>query len=193
MKTDTQPTFFATQADFRKWLKENHSKASELIVGFYKVGSGKPSMTWSESVDQAICFGWIDGIRKSIDKDSYLIRFTPRNPKSIWSTVNIRKVETLMDQGLMQAAGIAAHNLRKENKSGIYTYENKEIRLPDDFEKAFRLNEKAWAYFQSMPFSYRKPAIYWVMSARQEATRAKRFDELLRDSEAARKIKPLSY
>jgi uncharacterized protein YdeI (YjbR/CyaY-like superfamily) len=193
MNLATQPTFFTSQSDFRKWLEENHDKASELIVGFYKVGSGKPGMTWSESVDQAICFGWIDGIRKSIDKDSYFIRFTPRNPKSIWSAVNIRKVETLTAQGLMQAAGIAVHNLRKESKSGIYSYENKEIRLPDDFEKEFRLNEKAWAYFQSMPFSYRKPAIYWVMSARQETTRLKRLAELICDSEAARKIKPLSY
>jgi uncharacterized protein YdeI (YjbR/CyaY-like superfamily) len=193
MNLDIQPTFFARQSDFRKWLEQNHDSESELFVGYYKVGSGKPSMTWSESVDQAICFGWIDGIRKSIDADSYFIRFTPRNPKSIWSAVNIKKVETLTAQGLMKAAGIAAYNLRKAHKSGTYTYENKEIKLPEEFEKEFISNEKAWAYFQAMPFSYRKPAIYWVMSARQETTRNKRLDELIRDSEAGRKIKPLSY
>src|SRR3954469_8155502 len=117
MNLEVEPTFFADQCEFRKWLEENHEREAELIVGFYKVGSGKPSMTWSQSVDQALCFGWIDAVRKSIDQDSYLIRFTKRRPKSIWSAVNIKKVEELAKLGLMKPAGIAAFNLREESRS----------------------------------------------------------------------------
>ena len=123
MNLEVQPIFFATQSDFRKWLTKNHRKATELFVGFYKVDSGKPSMTWSQSVDQAICFGWIDGVRKSINKDSYFISFTPRKPTSIWSAVNIKKVEELTKKGLMQPAGLASFKLKKEHKSKIYAYE----------------------------------------------------------------------
>jgi uncharacterized protein YdeI (YjbR/CyaY-like superfamily) len=187
------PVFFANQYDFRKWLEENHQKETALLVGFYKVKSGKPSMSWSQSVDQAICFGWIDGIRKSIDQDSYCIRFTPRKPTSIWSAINIKKVEVLTKQGLMQAAGLEIFKLRKEHKSGIYAYENEAIKLPDDFEQKFKANNKAWTFFQSLPPSYHKPALKWVMSAKQETTRLKRLDELINDSEAERKIKSLSY
>src|SRR6187549_476911 len=129
MNLNVQPTFFATQSDFRKWLEKNHSKATELFVGFYKVDSGKPSMTWSESVDQAICFGWIDGVRKSIDKDSYFIRFTPRKPTSIWSAINIKKVEELTKQGLMQPAGLASFEKRTEGKSRIYSFEQEKVEL----------------------------------------------------------------
>lgn len=193
MNLNVQPAFFATQSDFRKWLERNHGKATELFVGFYKVGSGIPSMTWSQSVDQAICFGWIDGIRKSIDKDSYFIRFTPRKPTSIWSAVNIKKVEELSIQGLMQPAGLASFNFRKEHKSRIYAYEKEAIKLSDDFEKKFKANRKAWEFFQSLPPSYHKPAINWVMSAKQEATSIKRLEELINDSESGRKIKRLSY
>lgn len=193
MELDTAPQFFATQDDFRKWLEEHHDKATELVVGFYKVGTGKPSMTWSQSVDQAICFGWIDGIRKSIDHESYLIRFTPRNPKSIWSAVNIKKVEELTRQGLMTPTGLAAFNKRDEKKSAIYSYERDNYALSEAFEALFKANARAWEYFQSMPASYRRPSILWVMSAKQETTRVKRLNELIRDSEAGRKIKPLSY
>lgn len=193
MELDIAPQFFATQDDFRKWLEEHHDKATELVVGFYKVGTGKPSMTWSQSVDQAICFGWIDGIRKSIDHESYLIRFTPRNPKSIWSAVNIKKVEELTRQGLMTPAGLAAFNKRDEKKSAIYSYERDNYALSEAFEALFKANARAWEYFQSMPASYRRPSILWVMSAKQETTRVKRLNELIRDSEAGRKIKPLSY
>jgi uncharacterized protein YdeI (YjbR/CyaY-like superfamily) len=193
MNLEIKPTFFATQEHFRKWLEKNHSKASELFVGFYKVNSGKPSMTWSESVDQAICFGWIDGVRKSIDKDSYFIRFTPRKPTSIWSAVNIKKVEDLTKQGLMQPAGLASFKLRKEHKSKIYTYENEAIKLSADFEKKFKANKKAWEFFQSLPPSYHKSALNWVMTAKQEVTSIKRLEELITDSEAGRKIKRLSY
>jgi len=192
-KKSAQPTYFPTQATFRKWLQKNHQKAAELLVGFYKVGSGKQSMTWSESVDEALCFGWIDGIRKSIDEESYSIRFTPRKPKSIWSAINIKKIEELSKQGLMHPAGLAAFSRREENKSRIYSYEKEIATLSDDFLKIFKLNSKAWKYFQSLAPSYKNHAIHWVMTAKQETTKIKRLQELIRDSEAERKIKRLSY
>lgn len=193
MNLQTKPTFFATPLLFRKWLEKNYDKQTELIVGFYKVNSGKPSMNWSQSVDQALCFGWIDGIRKSIDNDSYLIRFTPRKPTSIWSAVNIKKVEELLEQGLMMPAGIASYNLRKDHKSKIYSYEIGEVKLSAEFEKTFKANKKAWTFFHSLPLSYRKPAINWVMSAKQPSTKIKRLHQLILDSESSRKIKSLSY
>ena len=188
-----RPTYFATQSDFRNWLAENHDRVSELIVGFYKVGSGKPSMTWSESVDQAICFGWIDGVRQSVDHESYFIRFTPRKPKSIWSGINIKKVEVLSSKGLMTPPGLAAFNISEKSKSKIYSYEKEETMLSAGYEKLFSVNKKAWSFFQAMPKSYKKTAVHWVMSAKQEATREKRLNELITDSEAGRKIKSLSY
>lgn len=179
-----QPTFFSKQSEFRKWLEKNHDKESELAVGFYKVGSGKPSMTWSESVDQALCFGWIDGVRKSIDKDSYQIRFTQRKPTSIWSAVNIQKMEELTKQGLMQPAGLASFEKRKESKSKIYSHEKAEVNFSPEFEKQFKANKKAWDYFELLAPSYRKTSTHWVMSAKQEATQIKRLSELIKDSEA---------
>jgi uncharacterized protein YdeI (YjbR/CyaY-like superfamily) len=131
--------FFATQADFRCWLEENHARESELSVGFYKVGSGKPSMSWSQSVDEALCFGWIDGVRRSIDVSSYAIRFTPRKSKSVWSAVNIAKVAELTEKGLMKSAGIAAFAKREESKSAIYAYENEAKQFSDEFEKQFKI------------------------------------------------------
>jgi uncharacterized protein YdeI (YjbR/CyaY-like superfamily) len=193
MNLEIQPVFFETQSDFRKWLEKNHNKSTEIYVGYYKVGSGKQNLTWSQSVDEAICYGWIDGIRKSIDINSYFIRFTPRKPNSNWSTVNIKKVENLSMLRLMKPAGITAFHLRKEKKSGIYSYENEEIKLSIEFEKLFKSNKIAWSYFQSLPQSYKKPSIRWVMSAKRQATCVKRLEELIRDSEAGRKIKPLSY
>jgi uncharacterized protein YdeI (YjbR/CyaY-like superfamily) len=177
------PIFFAKQSDFRKWLQKNHKKEMELLVGFYKVGSGKPSMTWSQSVDEALCFGWIDGVRKSIDEDSYQIRFTQRKPTSIWSAVNIQKIEVLTRQGLMQPAGVISFEKRTEGKSKIYAFENDEVKLSSAFENLFKTNKKAWDYFQSLAPSYRKPSTNWVMSAKQEATRIKRLNELIADSE----------
>ena len=159
-------------------------KETELLVGFYKVDSRKPSMTWSQSVDQALCFGWIDGVRKSIDKESYQIRFTPRKPKSIWSAVNIRKVEELIKQGLMQPAGYASIENRKENKSIIYSYENTVAEFSSEFEKQFKANKKAWDYFQSLAQSYKKPSINWVMNGKKEATKLKRLKQLIADSHA---------
>ena len=137
-------TFFADQAGFRKWLQKNHKKETELLVGFYKVGTGKPSMTWSQSVDEALCFGWIDGVRKSIDKDRYQIRFTQRKPTSIWSAVNIKKVEAFKKKGLMQPAGLASFEKRTETKSGLYSYEKDEAVFTPNFKKQFKANKKAW-------------------------------------------------
>lgn len=188
-----KPTFFATPADFRTWLAENHDKCSELLVGYYKVNSGKPSMSWSESVDQALCFGWIDGIRRSLDKDSYTIRFTPRKPRSIWSAVNLKKVEELSAQGLMAPAGLAAFSLRMESHSSIYSYEKAPAELSEAYWEQFKANPGALAFFQSMAPSYQRTAIHWVMSAKQETTRDKRMAELIRDCAAGKKIKPLSY
>ena len=140
-------------------------------------------MTWSESVDQALCFGWIDGIRKSIDEESYQIRFTPRKPTSIWSAVNIKKIEELIKKGLMFPAGIAAFENRKEYKSRIYTYENKPTEFPENFLEQFKSNKKAWEYFENLAPSYKKTSMFWVMSAKQEATQIKRLQQLIADSE----------
>jgi uncharacterized protein YdeI (YjbR/CyaY-like superfamily) len=184
--TDKQaiPTFFAKQSDFRKWLEKNHNRETELLVGFYKVGSGKPSMTWSQSVDEALCFGWIDGVRKSIDKDSYQIRFTQRKPTSIWSSINIKKIEELTKQGLMHPAGLASFEKRTDTKSKIYSYEKDEAELTPNFRKQFKANKKAWEYFQSLAPSYRKVSVHWVMSAKQETTQLKRLHQLISDSMA---------
>lgn len=187
------PTFFATPAEFRKWLTKNHKKETELLVGFYKIGSKIQSISWSQSVDEALCFGWIDGIRKSIGKNSYSIRFTPRKTTSIWSAINIKKVELLTKQGLMQPAGFEIYEKRKEHKSRVYSYEQKPIELSSEFTRIFKANSKAWLYFTSQAPSYQKTAIHLVMSAKQESTRLKRLHELINDSEQNKKIKQLSY
>jgi len=178
------PIFFEKQSDFRKWLQKNHKRETELLVGFYKVGSGKPSMTWPQSVDEALCFGWIDGVRKSIDQVSYQIRFTQRKPKSIWSAVNIKKIEELTKQGLMQSAGIASFEKRSEKSSRIYSYEKELAEFTPNFKKQFKANKKAWDYFQALAPSYRKVSTHWVMNAKQEATRLKRLNQLISESEA---------
>ena len=188
-----KPTFFSTQAAFRKWLEKNHDKEIELLVGFYKVNSGIQSMTWSQSVDEAICFGWIDGVRRSIGNESYCIRFTPRRPRSIWSAINIKKVEALTKQGLMHPAGLDAFLKREEKRSAIYSYEKEAAFFPNNFLKKFQSNKPAWKFFQSMAPSYQRTAIHWVMSAKQEITKEKRLEELIRDSGAERKIKSLNY
>ena len=178
------PIFFANQSDFRKWLQKNHKKETELSVGFYKVDSGKPSMTWPQSVDEALCFGWIDGVRKSIDKESYQIRFTPRKPASIWSAINIEKIKALTKRGLIQPAGLTSFEKRKESRSKIYSYEKDEAEFPKDFIEKFKANKKAWKYFQSLAPSYKKVSTHWVNSAKQEPTRIKRLNELISDSES---------
>jgi uncharacterized protein YdeI (YjbR/CyaY-like superfamily) len=178
------PIFFSDQKAFRKWLEKNHKKETEVLVGFYKVSTGKPTLTWSESVDQALCFGWIDGVRTSINDESYQIRFTPRKATSNWSAVNIKKISELTKKGLMMPAGIAAFKNRKEKNSEIYSYENEEAVFPPEFEKKFKANKKAWKYFEALAPGYRKTSKSWVMSAKQETTREKRLAMLIEDSEA---------
>lgn len=153
----------------------------ELLVGFYKVDSGKPSMTWPQSVDQALCFGWIDGIRKSIDSESYCIRFSPRKSTSNWSTINIRKVEELTKAGLMKPAGLEVFALRKEEYSGIYSHENDEHKLDSDLEIKFKNNKIAWDFFMKQPPSYRKAIVRWIMSAKQYSTRQSRIEKAINE------------
>ena len=183
-----KPKFFPTQEDFRKWLEENHEKEAEIIVGFYKVGLGKNYMNWSEAVDQAICFGWIDGIRRKVDEESYSNRFTPRRANSNWSAINIEKVRVLTEKGLMKPAGIAAFEKRKEEKSAIYAYENEAKDFSEEFEKQFKANERAWKFFDSQANWYKKQMISWVMSAKQEATRERRLAKLIGESEKQQRV-----
>ncbi len=176
------PTFFESPSDFRRWLEENHDKEKELWVGFHKKGSGKPSITWPESVDQALCFGWIDGVRKSLGETSYMIRFTPRKRRSIWSAVNIKRVGELTGLGLMQPAGLAAFEQREEKKSQVYAYEQADSKLDDAYEQRFRENPQAWDFFQSQAPWYRRTTSWWVMSAKREETRLRRLAALMEAS-----------
>jgi uncharacterized protein YdeI (YjbR/CyaY-like superfamily) len=180
--------FFATAAAFRKWLEKNHQKETALLVGFYKVGTNKPSITWSQSVDQALCFGWIDGVRKSIDAETYSIRFTPRKPTSIWSAININKVEELTKAGLMQPEGLKAFALRTENKSRIYAHEKEPVNLATQYEKQFKKNKLAWSFFTAQPPSYKKVMIHWIMNAKQETTRLSRLDKTIQISAAQQRM-----
>ncbi len=180
--------FFKSPPAFRNWLESNHASAKELWVGFYKKDSGKPSITWPESVDEALCFGWIDGIRKRIDDQSYMIRFSPRKPTSIWSAVNIRHAQRLIREGLMQPAGLKAFEARKENRSGIYSYEQRSPELEDKYARKLKRNKAAWEFFQSQPPSYRKTINWWIVSARQEETRIKRLDRLIETSAKGRRL-----
>jgi uncharacterized protein YdeI (YjbR/CyaY-like superfamily) len=183
-----KPKFFHTQEDFRRWLEENHEKETELIVGFYNVKSGKPTMTWSEAVDQALCFGWIDGVRRKVDDESYSNRFTPRRASSNWSAVNIEKVRVLTEKGLMMPAGIAAYEKRREDKSVVYSYENESKQFSAEFEKRFRANEKAWGFYEKQANYYKKLMTGWVMGAKQEATRERRLEKLIAESENERRL-----
>jgi uncharacterized protein YdeI (YjbR/CyaY-like superfamily) len=183
-----KPKFFKTPSDFRKWLAAHHGSETELWVGFYKKDSGKASITWPQSVDEALCFGWIDGIRKNIDEVSYKIRFTPRKQRSTWSAVNIKRVGELTEQGLMQKAGLEAFAARQENRSGIYSYEQRSPELPAQYAKKLKKNAAAWKFFQTQPPSYRKAVNWWVVSAKQEETRLKRLDKLIEESTEGRRI-----
>ncbi len=171
----TAPTFFASAAEFRAWLERHHETETELTVGFRKVGSGTPSMTWPESVDEALCFGWIDGVRRRIDDDSYAIRFTPRRGKSIWSAVNLGKVKSLIARGRMRPAGLRVYRERDERRTRIYSFEKESPAELDEAELlAFRKNKAAWRYFESAPPGYRKTVIHWIVTAKKPATRARR-------------------
>jgi uncharacterized protein YdeI (YjbR/CyaY-like superfamily) len=180
--------FVESQADLHKWLEENHDKAGELWIGFYKKGSGKEGITYSEALDEALAFGWIDGIRKSVDADSYTIRFTPRKKGSIWSAVNIKRAGELSQLGLMQPSGLKAFTQRDEKKSKLYSYEERERKLDAAYEHEFKTNAKAWAFFEAQPPGYRKVASWWVMSAKQDEIRQRRLAALIKGSEEGERL-----
>ena len=180
--------FFRTPADLRRWFARHHATETELWVGYYKKDSGRPSVTWPETVDEALCVGWIDGIRKRIDDVSYKIRFTPRRKGSIWSAVNIRRVAALQAEGRMEAAGLAAFADRRENKSGIYSYEQRPQELPEPYLSAVTKNRQAWAFLQAQPPSYRKLAAWFVLSAKKEETRAARLHRLIETCAAGKRL-----
>ncbi len=189
-----EPIFFKNTESLRKWFEENYLQEKELLVGYYKTATKKETITWSESVDEALCFGWIDGVRRSLDAESYTIRFTPRKPGSNWSAVNIEKAENLIRLGKMTEAGLAAYSRRKDSKSKVYSYETaKEFHLPQEMADAFMKNTVAWEYFQSQSPSYRKITIRWVLSAKQDATQWKRLDELIASSASGEWIKGMRW
>ena len=195
MPTPVDPTFFATPAAFRAWLAEHHATRDELWVGYHKKDSGKPSITWPESVDEALCYGWIDGIRKSLGPESYVIRFTPRKPRSNWSAVNVARVAELTKAGRMQPAGLAAFEKRVPERTAVYEYEQAtrpEAALDAASERAFRANAAAWAFFQAQPAGYRKLFTRWVTSAKREETRARRLATLVDTSARERRVDPVA-
>jgi len=178
--TSPAPTFFATPEDFRAWLTRNAATAPELVVGYWKVSSGRPSVTWSESVDEALCFGWIDGVRRRIDDNSYQIRFTPRRPTSIWSAVNVKKYEQQLAAGRVTEAGIRAYACRKEEKSRVYAYEQPaRAELSSAEVRAFKAIPGAWNHFEACPPSYRKVLLHWITSAKKPETRTVRLGKLI--------------
>jgi uncharacterized protein YdeI (YjbR/CyaY-like superfamily) len=168
------PKFFKSASAFRRWLEAHHDSATELVVGFHRVETGKPSMTWTESVREALCFGWIDGLVKRIDDTSYSRRFTPRKPSSIWSAVNVKHVESLIAEGRMTPAGLAAFAALRENRSGVYSFEQRSVELSEPFASTLRADDGAWTFWETLPASYRKAVAWWVVSAKQEVTRHKR-------------------
>ena len=184
----TPPRFFQTPAKFGDWLEKNHERATELWVGFYRKGSGRPSITWPESVDEALRFGWIDGVRKTVDGESYMIRFTPRRPRSIWSNVNIAKVEALIAAGRMAPAGLAAYARLTPERAGIYSFERETATFDADSERAFRRNKKAWRFFEAQPPYYKRVITFYVMSAKRPETRARRLAMLIEHSAKGERI-----
>lgn len=188
------PRFFPTAAEFRDWLAEFHEVERELLVGYWKRGSGRPSMTWPESVDAALCFGWIDGIRRRIDDEAYSIRFTPRKPSSIWSTANVRRMGELLEAGLVAPAGVRAFEARRADRSGVYGHERAApARLEPEHQARLEADPEAWAWFSAQAPSYRRTAIHWVVSAKRAETRERRLAALIADSRAGVKVKPLRW
>jgi uncharacterized protein YdeI (YjbR/CyaY-like superfamily) len=182
-----EPTFFATAADFRRWLKANHETAPELLVGFWKKGSGRASIDWPEARDEALCVGWIDGVRKSMGAESYTIRFTPRRKGSIWSNVNVARYDALTEEGRMTPAGIRAYEENK-GRSGVYAYENAQAALTKAETALLKRNKAAWADWEKRPPGYRKVVLHWITTAKKPETRARRLATLIEDSAAGRKI-----
>ena len=183
-----RPRFFRTPSELRNWFEKHHGSADELWVAYFKKGSGKPSITWPESVDEALCYGWIDGIRKSIDDSSYKIRFTPRRPGSNWSKVNVEKAGELIEQGRMRTPGLAAFEVRKELKTGIYSYEQRPVELDEQYNRILRKNKNAWEFYHAQSTSYRKTVNWWILSAKKEETRRRRLDKLIKYSSRGEKI-----
>jgi uncharacterized protein YdeI (YjbR/CyaY-like superfamily) len=189
----SEPIYFESPAAFRAWLEQHHERETEVWVGFWKKATGKQGMTWSQAVDEALCFGWIDSIAKRVDGQSHRQRFTPRKSTSNWSAVNVAKVATLRAEGRMRPAGEAAFARRSDGRSSVYSFEQrKDPQLEPEQQAQLEANAAAWAYFQSKPPSYRKPAIWWVISAKRPETRARRLATLIADSAAGRTIKPLT-
>jgi uncharacterized protein YdeI (YjbR/CyaY-like superfamily) len=188
-----KPVFFATPEEFGAWLQEHHETATELLVGFHKKATGRPCMTWAESVEQALRFGWIDGLRRSLGEESYTIRFTPRKATSNWSAVNVAKVEELKAGGLMAPAGLRAYEARTPERTGVYSAERREAAvLPDEFERRFRAKKSAWKWFASRPQGYRRTATHWVISAKRDETRRRRLQQLIDCSAEGRNVPPLA-
>lgn len=188
MVSPSSATYFSSPDEFRRWLERHHTRASELWVGFHKKGTGRPSLTWPESVDAALCFGWIDGIRKRVDDARYVIRFTPRRESSIWSAINVRRVAVLRREGLMRPAGLAAYARRTRERSGIYAYENRPRTMPPRYQRVFRTRPGAWAFFAAQPPGYRRTMIWRVVSAKLEATRARRLAALIEHCARGKRI-----
>ncbi|HEX6036454.1 YdeI/OmpD-associated family protein [Longimicrobium sp.] len=184
-----EPIFFASPDEFRAWLAENHEREKEVLVGFHKKHTGRPTMTWAQSVDEALCYGWIDGVRRSLGEEAYTIRFTPRKARSTWSAVNIKRVPELAQEGRMQPAGLRAYEAREESNSRIYSHERKdEAVFEPAMETRFRANEAAWSFFQAQAPSYRKAVTHWVITAKQEATRQRRMEQLIAESASGRRV-----
>lgn len=180
-------TIFSTAEAFRRWLEQNHDKVQELLVGIYNQRAGKRSITYREALDEALCFGWIDGVRRSVNETTYSVRFTPRKTRSYWSVVNLKRAEELKKSGRMAPAGLAALESRSQD-SGKYSFENRPSKLDVNFEKQFRANQKAWEFFNAQAPWYQRTSIFWVMSAKKEETKWKRLGTLIQDSEAGRRI-----
>ncbi|MCC6241434.1 MAG: YdeI/OmpD-associated family protein, partial [Gemmatimonadaceae bacterium] len=176
---DTAPRFFESAEQFRDWLSTHHATAPSLVVGFYRAAAGRPTMTWTESVRTALCFGWIDGLVQKLDDERYTRRFTPRTATSIWSAVNIKHAESLIAEGLMQPAGLRAFEARDAERSAIYSFEQREVALPEPYMSTLAADAKANAYWDTLPASYRKAVSWWVSSAKQVPTRDRRFQQLL--------------
>jgi uncharacterized protein YdeI (YjbR/CyaY-like superfamily) len=184
--------FFRSSDEFRAWLEENHAKAQELWLGFFKKSAPEKGITYQEAVDQALCFGWIDGVRKRLDEAGYTIRLTPRKPRSIWSAVNIKRFGELAELGWVRPPGLHAFDARDQKRSGLYSYEQRSRGLDDGYQKQMEANEKAWGFFQAQPPWYQRTASWWVMSAKKEETRLKRLATLIEDSENGRTIAALT-
>jgi uncharacterized protein YdeI (YjbR/CyaY-like superfamily) len=183
------PTFFKNAESFAAWLEKHGAEHTELVVGYYKRGSKRPSMTWAESVDAALCFGWIDGVRKRIDEHSYQIRFTPRKPTSIWSRINIERARILQREGKMREAGLKAYSHRREDKSRIYSYEQQKTAALERFDELrFRKAKAAWKFFEAQPPGYRRLVIWRIVSAKRPETRERRLQELIKASSERRRL-----